>query len=267
MAAVAVKTVVASSVAPLAANRTCSSVFRPSLLSRSPKLTLSSRVSFLQQPKSKSHLRILAELRTETGPADQLEIASEATLHRLSRSGASTVPPVRSTPTPLFAGALALDGGRPSSSHGTGSRPTPNRFPEQADEEDVAADSSSNEDVDDVGEAGSDWGGMSLGGYGTEDEEERKASIWTGIRGSGATLAGMSNGGRSPGSERGRMEVEARFFLSPFPSVPSLIHSLIPTSLSHSSPTYQQPQVGPRPLAPAKERVRALPIPFPTLPH
>ena len=69
-------------------------------------------------------------------------------------------------------------------------------------------------DEGDEMEAGSDWGGMSLGGYGTDNEDERQSAIWTGIRGSGSAT-GISippaNGpgtGRSPGSERGKMEVE-----------------------------------------------------------
>ncbi|GAA5973440.1 hypothetical protein JCM11641_006461 [Rhodosporidiobolus odoratus] len=40
-------------------------------------------------PKPKSHLRILTALQAESLPADSAEIASEATLHRLSRAGAS----------------------------------------------------------------------------------------------------------------------------------------------------------------------------------
>ncbi|KAM0753248.1 hypothetical protein T439DRAFT_378948 [Meredithblackwellia eburnea MCA 4105] len=174
-------------------------------------------------PKPKSHLRVMAELKNEDGPADQLEIASEATLHRLSRSGASTVPPVRSSSS--LAAPSFDNGGRPTSSHGptSGARPTPNRFPEQAADDEEALDSnSSGEEVEDIGEAGSDWGGMSLGGYGTEDEEERKASsIWTGIRGSGPSFSGgvppnlAMAVGKSPGSERGRMEIEG------VPSTPS----------------------------------------------
>ncbi|KAK4704071.1 hypothetical protein P7C70_g2140, partial [Phenoliferia sp. Uapishka_3] len=168
-------------------------------------------------PKPKSHLRVLADLRNEDGPADQLEIASEATLHRLSRSGASTVPGLR--PTPLLPPTSL-----PSSSSHVPTRPTPNRFPEHATEDEAfgssrAEEKSSDEDGEDA-EAGSDWGGMSLGGYGTEDEEERRASIWTGIRGAGMGGSGMGintiSGGKSPGSERGRMEIEINS-----PSTPS----------------------------------------------
>lgn len=168
-----------------------------------------------KQPKPKSHLRVLADLRNEDGPADQLEIASEATLHRLSRSGASTVPGLRSTPA-MLPSTSTPDGARPPSSHGLATRPTPNRFPDGTEDPDEdRASSSSNDEGEDGGEAGSDWGGMSLGGYGTEDEEERRASIWTGIRGAGMggpgmTAASMSAGGKSPGSERGRMEIEVR---------------------------------------------------------
>lgn len=126
----------------------------------------------LLQPKSKSHLRVLSQLRTEDGPADLLEIASEATLHRLSRSGASTIP---SLP---FSSAAST----------SGSKPTPNRFPEQAEEEEVLrAEDSSSSAEEGGGDAVSDFGGtMSMGGYGTEDEEERRSSaIWTGFRGTG----------------------------------------------------------------------------------
>lgn len=96
-------------------------------------------------------------------------------------------------------------------------RPTPNRFPEQANDNDEEIDGAagSSADEDDPGEAGSDWGGMSMG-YGTEDEEERKMAIWTGIRGGGGVVQGqnsLANVGKSPGSEKGRMEVEVCFFL------------------------------------------------------
>lgn len=50
-------------------------------------------------------------------------------------------------------------------------------------------------------------------GYATEDEEERKANIWTGIRGTsgigGGVVAGSASG-KSPHSERGRMEMETQ---------------------------------------------------------
>lgn len=45
---------------------------------------------------------------------------------------------------------------------------------------------------------------MSLG-YGTEEEDERKASIWTGIRGAGIGIGGSN--GKSPGSDR-RMDMD-----------------------------------------------------------
>ncbi|KAI5475494.1 hypothetical protein MNV49_001349 [Pseudohyphozyma bogoriensis] len=51
---------------------------------------------------------------------------------------------------------------------------------------------------------------MSMG-YGTEDEEERK--LWTGIRAGNGNAIGVPIGGsngRSPGSEKGKMEVEVR---------------------------------------------------------
>ena len=121
------------------------------------------------------------------------------------------MPLPRSTPAIPLASAPE-GGGRPPPSHGVLSRPTPNRFPEQAIEDDENPSSSGDDDGEELGEAGSDWGGMSLGGYGTEDEEERRASIWTGIRGGpGSGSGAASAGGKSPGSERGRMELEVRF--------------------------------------------------------
>lgn len=166
----------------------------------------------LLQPKSKSHLRVLSQLQSESGPADLAEVMSEAALHRLSV--ASSVPPVRSTQSSATA-SLACP--LPPEGRLAKSAPLGNRFPEQANDDEmdrVASPASSGEDGDDVGEAGSDWGGMSVGGYGTEDEDERRSAIWTGIRGSGSAT-GMTipppnsqSTGRSPGSERGKMEIE-----------------------------------------------------------
>lgn len=140
---------------------------------------------------------------------------SEAALHRLTV--ASSVPPVRSTPSsstnPISTCPLPSDGRLARSA------PLGNRFPEQVNDDEmdrVPSPASSAEDGDEIGEAGSDWGGMSLGGYGTEDEDERRSAIWTGIRGSGSTTGisipppnNMSTG-RSPGSERGKMDTEVR---------------------------------------------------------
>ncbi|GAA5959735.1 hypothetical protein JCM3765_000084 [Sporobolomyces pararoseus] len=224
-------------------------------------------------PKPKSHLRVLSDLRSESSPGGDLaaEIASEATLHRLSRSGASTVPPLRPS-TSLPTGSSTshnhshhhhhhLD---PSSSSsvpsgnglGTGgilssSRPTPNRFPEQVEEDDpllvsqLSESSSSDEDrdLDDTGavadlEIGSDWGGASAtGGYetGPEDggggalEEARKMQmVWNGIRSGGGSKASMSahhasssaaNMAKSPGSGGSRgMDLENPFNVPQTPS-------------------------------------------------
>lgn len=155
----------------------------------------------------------MSQLRNEDCPLDQLEINSEATLHRLSTSGAGLIHRTSISgpvpPSPFQPGN--------NTSH---SRPTPNRFPEQ-DEEELAnnSDISTGDELEiggleDIGEMGSDWGGISVG-YGTEDEEEtaRKASsVWT-IRGGGGGSAGLNVGAlgfgsRSPGSERGRAELE-----------------------------------------------------------
>lgn len=167
----------------------------------------------LLKPKSKSHLRVLSQLQSETGPADLAEVMSEAALHRLTV--ASSVPPVRSTPStstnPTSACALPSDGRLARSA------PLGNRFPEQINDDEmdrVPSPASSAEDGEEIGEAGSDWGGMSLGGYGTEDEDERRSAIWTGIRGSGSISIPPPNNlstGRSPGSERGRMESEVSY--------------------------------------------------------
>lgn len=141
---------------------------------------------------------------------------SEAALHRLTV--ASSVPPVRSTPSSSSTNPISACT-MPSDARLARTAPLGNRFPEQANDDEmdrVPSPASSAEDGDEIGEAGSDWGGMSLGGYGTEDEEERRSAIWTGIRGSGSTT-GISipppntlSTGRSPGSERGRMDAEVR---------------------------------------------------------
>ncbi|GAA6043977.1 hypothetical protein JCM8097_003416 [Rhodosporidiobolus ruineniae] len=190
-------------------------------------------------PKTKSHLRILSELRTEAAPGDQSEIASEATLHRLSRAGAA-VPALRSSCPPSMDTRLAplssSSTSAPTSStaphppsHGfpgqsSKPKPPPNRFPESANPEDdddllssarSALSSDSGEDVgamdettDNLLEVGSDWGGMSVGGYATEDDDqvERRRSevVWNGIRsgpgGSAVTVAVPTGVGRSPGA-------------------------------------------------------------------
>ncbi|GAA6016323.1 hypothetical protein JCM11491_006815 [Sporobolomyces phaffii] len=241
-------------------------------------------------PKPKSHLRVLSDLRSESSPGGDLaaEIASEATLHRLSRSGASTVPPLRpSTSFPngssstshaghshhghhshfdpssssSFPQSVGMSGGNGGGGVGGGggggggtnlsaSRPTPNRFPEQAEEDDpllvsqLSESSSSDEDRDlddDQGvlaadlEIGSDWGGASAtGGYetGPEDggsavEEARKMQmVWNGIRSGGGSRASMSahhaaaSMAKSPGSggSRGAMDVESPFGMPQTPS-------------------------------------------------
>ncbi|GEM10650.1 proteophosphoglycan ppg4 [Rhodotorula toruloides] len=176
-------------------------------------------------PKPKSHLRILSELKTEAS-GDMAEIASEATLHRLSRAGASAVPALRSSCPPLLDAKAASNpppptqsGPRPTS---TAPRPTPNRFPEQVEDDDPisahnASSNSSNDEADEAAEVGSDWGGMSVGGYATEEDEERRSNVvWNGIRsgpgGSAVTVATPTGTGRSPGSGgRAGMELESPF--------------------------------------------------------
>ncbi|GAA5837382.1 hypothetical protein JCM11251_002096 [Rhodosporidiobolus azoricus] len=189
-------------------------------------------------PKPKSHLRILTELRTEAAPGDQSEIASEATLHRLSRAGAAA-PALRSSCPPSMDTRPAISSSSSSSVHpatstagtlATGStgapkpKPPPNRFPEQAAEDDdllfshggaLSSSSSNDGEPEDVAEAGSDWGGMSVG-YGTEDDEERRSNVvWNGIRsgpgGAAVTVAVPAGVGRSPGTgekRNGGMDVE-----------------------------------------------------------
>lgn len=166
-------------------------------------------------PKPKSHLRVLSQLRAEDGPADSLEIASEATLHRLSRSCASTVPVIRpTTGTPINPNSSGEV--RPGSSSGglSHSKPTPNRFPEQAEDEEEKREESEGSGEGEA-EDGSEFGGMSMG-YTTEDEDEqRKSVMWTGIRGGSnggngnfGLAAGPSSVRGSPGSERGKMEMD-----------------------------------------------------------
>ncbi|TKA55831.1 hypothetical protein B0A53_02969 [Rhodotorula sp. CCFEE 5036] len=211
-------------------------------------------------PKTKSHLRVLTELRTESS-GDQAEIASEATLFRLSRSGAVTVPGMRSScPGSSTAfeprgshshhshgglaggngnGVASGSGARSAPGGGTGARPPPNRFPEQIEEDDMlsshrigggGSSSSSNDgEVDlEVAEAGSDWGGMSVGGYATEDEEERRSNIvWNGFRsgpgGSAVTVATPTSSARSPSGGtgsgmRGHMDGDIPFAAPQTPS-------------------------------------------------
>ncbi|BGP42144.1 hypothetical protein JCM10450v2_006231 [Rhodotorula kratochvilovae] len=135
-------------------------------------------------PKPKSHLRILSELRSES-------------------TGDQEIHP----------------------------RPTPNRFPDQAaEDEDLlshrtggGSSSSSNDDGDDVLEGGSDWGAMSVGGYATEEDEERRSNVvWNGIRsgpgGNAVTVATPSGTGRSPHGDRRGMELETPFAAPQTPS-------------------------------------------------
>ncbi|GAA5879308.1 hypothetical protein JCM8547_000659 [Rhodosporidiobolus lusitaniae] len=117
-------------------------------------------------PKTKSHRRILDELRSETLPGDRTEIASEATLHRLSRAGAaaprpppgslrSSCPPSMDTrpatasfsssssavlPVGASAATFAAGAGGSGGAGGNGGRakPPPNRFPEHAGEDEDA---------------------------------------------------------------------------------------------------------------------------------
>ncbi|GAA5947849.1 hypothetical protein JCM3775_003280 [Rhodotorula graminis] len=198
-------------------------------------------------PKPKSHLRILSELRSESS-GDQ-EIVSEATLHRLSRAGASAVPPGRTGPAPFDARAAPTSSSAPaaSSTHPASfasraaqqqhARPTPNRFPEQAGTEDEdllshrmggGSSSSSNDEAgDEAIEVGSDWGGaMSVGGYGTEDDEERRSNVvWNGIRsgpgGNAVTVATPLSAGsmaRSPHGDRRLLDYENPFAAPQTPS-------------------------------------------------
>ncbi|KDE04331.1 hypothetical protein MVLG_05211 [Microbotryum lychnidis-dioicae p1A1 Lamole] len=186
-------------------------------------------------PKSKSHLRVLSEFRSESGPANLAEVLSEAALHRLSRSGASPITGSRSSISSLNASSFPLPSTESATSTGLA-----NRFPEQIDDVD-GAPSPPSSDGDDLAldEAGSDWGGtMSLGGYETEGEEleqRAKANLWTGFRNGNSSnpvtsthsaSSGSNNGGglggaalvtthsgRSPGSggmgEKKSMEMEA----------------------------------------------------------
>ncbi|GAA5899695.1 hypothetical protein JCM8208_004536 [Rhodotorula glutinis] len=198
-------------------------------------------------PKPKSHLRILSELRSESS-GDQ-EIVSEATLHRLSRAGASAVPPGRTGPpppdprtAPTSSSAPAASSAHPASfasraAQQQHARPTPNRFPEQAGTEDEdllshrmggGSSSSSNDEAggDEAIEVGSDWGAMSVGGDATEDDEERRSNVvWNGIRsgpgGSAVTVATPFSAGsmaRSPHGDRRLLDYENPFAAPQTPS-------------------------------------------------
>ena len=135
-------------------------------------------VETCSQPKSKDHLRIISQLRLETG---EFEVASEAALHRLTQSTAA-LPPItpRANRNPSLSTALSPFGGqrhssfgsslssmpfetttsgtpfggntdrRPPSSSGRPPVPTKNRFPEAAvmdDDEDHADSSGSDQDL------------------------------------------------------------------------------------------------------------------------
>ena len=123
---------------------------------------------------------------------------SEAALHRLTMS--SSVPPNRPPSSAPPSSGPATDVRH--------ARPVGNRFPEQIDDEDegVASESSA-DDKDEMVEAESDWGVVSIGGYGTDDEDEKRSALWRTFRGShGSTLATLTT--KSPGSDRARSEAD-----------------------------------------------------------
>lgn len=79
--------------------------------------------------------------------------------------------------------------------------------------------SSSNDEADlEAVEVGSDWGAMSVGGYATEEDEERRSNVvWNGIRsGPGgnavtvATPAAAVGAARSPHGDRRLLDFEVR---------------------------------------------------------
>ncbi|KAK4051719.1 hypothetical protein OIO90_004669 [Microbotryomycetes sp. JL221] len=154
-------------------------------------------------PKTKSHLRVLSQLHAESS-IDLAEVMSEAALHRLTMS--SSMPPTRMP---------SNNHSSPSSSttnHMTSRTfPLGNRFPETVtddDDEQVASDSSIDEELEDISavEATSESGAMSVSGYMTEDEDERRSALWRQIR--NGSNAGP-NSTRSPGpSERARNELD-----------------------------------------------------------
>jgi len=81
-----------------------------------------------------------------------------------------------------------------------------------------SSSSSNDEGGDEAIEVGSDWGAMSVGGYATEDDEERRSNVvWNGIRsgpgGSAVTVATPLSAGsmaRSPHGERRLLDYEVR---------------------------------------------------------
>ena len=147
--------------------------------------TKANEVSLSEQPKSKDHLRIISQLRLETG---EFEVASEAALHRISQStpavpaffsprqhrngssGSSVSgyrPSLSSPYTYPSQNASASSSAGPGGGGGGGSSsvrpfmPTRNRFPESAadDEDEDAVDSSGSEPNYATGaEAASDTG-------------------------------------------------------------------------------------------------------------
>lgn len=118
---------------------------------------------------------------------DSLEIASEASLHRLSKSGTAAIPCVNGTPH------TSIDS-RPAS------LPLQNRFPESGEEEQERLEESDESGDGEGGGPGSDCAAMSMG-YATDEEADKKAELWTGIRGGNhsATSATFSTTTKSPG--------------------------------------------------------------------
>ncbi|KAK4052340.1 hypothetical protein OIV83_002142 [Microbotryomycetes sp. JL201] len=149
-------------------------------------------------PKSKSHLRVLSELHAEASSADLADVVSEAALHRLTVSGSRI-------PAPIQSSAVMS----PSQQKATKARVS-NRFPESIADEDIgdrmASDESSSEDVD-AAEAGSDWGSTSHAGCGSDDEDEKRSSLWRTFRNGNVMPTAIPLAAtRSPGSDRSRAE-------------------------------------------------------------
>lgn len=170
------------------------------------------------QPKSKGYLRVAAQLQDETIHPEEVEIESEAALHRLSKAGVSTV-----TPKSNNSGSSTSIQKLPSSSSSGRPASTPNRFPESVGEEDDDDQLSSGSDIGggDAGRAGSEVysnSGMNEDGASdvAADEGEvaakKAVAIWTGFR---EPSAGPSVR-HSPSSERsfsGRnMDIDVRAF-------------------------------------------------------
>jgi hypothetical protein len=149
------------------------------------------------QPKPKAHLRVAAQLSAEMMSSAEIDIASEAALHR--RSQAASLPPPRT----------------PTAHRTTASGGTPNRFPESVGDDDGPRDGDSSEDSEIMGSdahSNSALGAEEDSEMGDDMDAAKERRVWTDIR---HPLLNTTFGSvrSSPGTERrGGMEVDVGLF-------------------------------------------------------